>query len=100
MINNLGQWIEEKDYTTYPKEKWCDYDTIANYIHNFGYEPKTNIENLISMIFSHYDSETAVNELGYFEIKDTRENDYSLNLDDYICYIEARGGLEEFDYEA
>lgn len=29
MVNNLGQWIEEKDYNTYPKEKWCDYDYMA-----------------------------------------------------------------------
>lgn len=24
-----GEWTEEKDYSKYPKEKWCDCDYIA-----------------------------------------------------------------------
>lgn len=27
-----GEWTEEKDYSTYPKEKWCDYDYMAAWI--------------------------------------------------------------------
>lgn len=98
MVNQLGQWTEEKDYSTYPKGQWCDYDTMANYIRNIGYEPVTSMENLISMIFAHYECEIEDNEDGYFEIKDTRKGDYSLHLEDYICYINATGGLKEFDY--
>lgn len=51
MVNNLGQWTEEKDYNTYPKEKWCDYDYMAVWIRSKGYEPETSMENLISMMF-------------------------------------------------
>lgn len=100
MINNLGQWTEEKDYSIYPKEKWCDYDTMANYIRSIEYDPKTSMENLISIIFAHYACEIEGNGKGYFEIKDERKNDFSLNLKDYVCYIEATGGFEEFDYES
>lgn len=27
-----GKWTEEKDYSVYPKEKWCDYDYMATRI--------------------------------------------------------------------
>lgn len=56
MVNNLGQWTEEKDYSIYPKEKWCDYDYMAYEIRKNGYEPKTTMENLITVIFLHVDS--------------------------------------------
>lgn len=49
MVNNLGQWTEEKDYSTYPKEKWCDYDYMAAWVRSEGYEPETSMENLISI---------------------------------------------------
>ena len=32
MINNLGQWEESANYNTYPKEKWCDMENIADWI--------------------------------------------------------------------
>lgn len=46
-----GKWTEEKDYSTYPKEKWCDYDYMAAWIRERNYEPKTSMENLITNIF-------------------------------------------------
>ena len=30
MVNTYGRWTEEKDYSTYPKEKWCDYDYMEH----------------------------------------------------------------------
>lgn len=54
MVDTYGRWTEEKDYSTYPKEKWCDYDYMAAWIRKQGYEPKTDMENLITMIFSYY----------------------------------------------
>ena len=39
-----GKWTEEKDYSTYPKEKWCDYDCMAAWIREQKYEPKTSME--------------------------------------------------------
>ena len=45
-----GKWTEEKDYSTYPKEKWCDCDYMAVWIREQGYKPKTSINNF-PMIF-------------------------------------------------
>ena len=56
MVDCFGRWSEEKDYSTYPKEKWCDYDHMANWIRKQDYAPKTTMDNLITMIFSHYES--------------------------------------------
>lgn len=56
MVNQWrGEWTEEKDYSTYPKGKWCDYDYMAAWIREQKYEPKTSMENLITNIFLHYD---------------------------------------------
>ena len=68
MINNLGQWEESKDYSTYPKEEWCDMDYMAVWIRSKGYEPKTSMENLITMIFGYYEDTDEVRERGYFGI--------------------------------
>ena len=43
MINNLGQWTEEKDYTNFPKCKMCDYDEMAVYIRKTKYNIETTI---------------------------------------------------------
>lgn len=32
MVDTYGRWHEEEDYSTYPEEKWCDYDTMAAWI--------------------------------------------------------------------
>lgn len=32
MVDDYGKWYMEKDYTIYPKEKWCDMDYVANWI--------------------------------------------------------------------
>lgn len=29
MIDNYGRWTPEEDYSTYPREKWCDMDRVA-----------------------------------------------------------------------
>lgn len=54
MVDTYGRWTEEKDYSTYPKEKLCDYDYMAIWIREQGYKPKTDMENLISNIFCFY----------------------------------------------
>jgi hypothetical protein len=85
MVDWFGRWHEE-DYSTYPKEKWCDYDHMANWIREKEYEPKTGMENLIDMIFLHYEGECE-------------ENDKEFNVEDCIEYVMASGGLDMFDYE-
>ena len=52
MVDTYGRWTEEKDYSTYPKEKWCDYDYMAAWIREEGYTPETSMENLISTMFN------------------------------------------------
>ncbi|RHE72434.1 hypothetical protein DW722_07255 [Mediterraneibacter gnavus] len=99
MVDTYGRWHEEEDYSTYPEEKWCDYDTMAAWIREHGYEPKTSMENLINMIFAHYEC----------EIEDDKNNTYHPNnfrdckdpwISGYKVYVEDNGGFEEFDYEA
>lgn len=82
-----GKWTEEKDYSTYPKEKWCDYDYMAAWIREQKYEPKTSMENLITNIFLHYDYEDE--EYG------NPEGTYIEGVQDYV----SDTGLSEFEYE-
>lgn len=96
MVDTWGNWTEEKDYSAYPKEKWCDYDYMAVWIREQGYEPKTSMENLITMILLHYECEIEGGESSY--------NIENGNFDG--TYIEAAqvyvqdNGLAEFDYIA
>ena len=97
-----GEWTEEKDYSTYPKEKWCDYDYIAAWIREQEYEPKTSMKNLIEMILGYYFEDDDVKERGYFAIKDERKypDNLMIFVSDVAEYVFASGGLSEFDYEA
>lgn len=87
MVDTYGRWTEEKDYSVYPKGEWCDYDEMAVWIRECGYNPKTTMENLITNIFSHFDVEVENVEGLYFSIEKCKE------------YVEMSGGLSEFDYE-
>ena len=89
MVNTYGRWTEEKDYSTYPKEKWCDYDYMADAIRKSGYEIKTTMENLITMIFLYVDS--AIDD----GVDIIRDSDF-----DIMCWVKESGGLQEFDYYA
>lgn len=102
MVNNIGQWKENKDYNTYPKKEWCDMDYMAVWIRSKGYEPKTSMENIISMILGYYEDTDEVREKGYFGIQDTREypDNLMVNILDVEDYVMANGGLEMFDFEA
>lgn len=97
-----GRWIPEKDYSQYPKEKWCDMDYMANWIFSTGYEVKTTLENLINHVLYWYEYGLQEHEDGcYYSIKDERdypENDM-VNPEDVAEFVRDMGGLEEFDYE-
>ena len=87
MVDLFGRWTEEKDYSTYPKEKWCAYDEMAVWIRNQGYSPQNNtMEKLIDMIFLHYDGECE-------------ECDKEFNVEECMEYVMDSGGIEMFDYE-
>lgn len=100
MVDYYGNWTAEENYKVYPKEKWCDCDYVAAWIKDLGYKSKTSIENLVEMILSHY--------LGYLEDECVQffidnmkksENDLMISIEDVQCFVEASGGLKEFDYE-
>ena len=86
MVDWFGRWREERDYSKYPKELWTDYDYMAVWIRGEGYKPKTSMENLIDMIFLHYEGECE-------------EEGTEFNVEDCMEYVTARGGIEMFDYE-
>lgn len=99
MVDTFGRWYEEEDYSTYPEEKWCDYDTMAAWIREHGYEPETSMENLINMIFAHYECETENDKNSIYH-----PNNFIDCKNPWISgckvYVEDNGGVEEFDYEA
>ena len=98
MVDYYGRWVEEKDYSLYPKEKWCDMDYMAAWIRSTGYEPKTSIENLILMVFAYYEScLEETNRMFYTDITES-ENEWMVSIKDISCYVKDNGGLEEFDY--
>ena len=101
MINSRGWWEENKDYSTFPQEKWCDMDFMAVWIRSQGYEPKTSMENLIQMILGYYDNAAVLNG-GYFEIPDERPypNNLMIHIPDVEAYVKANGGLKGFDFVA
>lgn len=86
MVDNFGRWTEEKDYSTYPKLKWCAYDYMAAWIRSKGYEPTTTMGYLIDMIFLHYDGECE-------------EQNKEFSIEGCIEFVEESGGIREFDYE-
>ena len=90
-----GKWTEEKDYSTYPKEKWCDYDYMAAWIREQKYEPKTSMENLITNIFAHYECEIGDHVSEY----DTENGNFDGTYVEAVQAYASDNGLNEFDYE-
>lgn len=86
MVDWFGRWHEEKDYSKYPQEKWCDYDYMANWIREKEYEPRTSMENLIDMIFLHCEGECE-------------EEHKEFSVEYCMEYVMNSGGIEMFDYE-
>ena len=96
MVNQwTGEWTEEKDYSKYPKEKWCDCDYMAVWIREQGYKPKTSMNNLLASIFAHYDCEIEDEDSSY---RIDNEN-FGSEIEAIQAYV-ADTGLSEFDYDA
>lgn len=92
MIDLYGKWIEEEDYSHYPKEKWCFMDYMAYWIRGQDYKIETDIENLIDMAEAHFSVHSLDNGscscLGSIE-------EWAKNVQEFII---ISGGLREFDY--
>ena len=95
MVDTYGRWTEEKDYSTYPKGKLCDYDYMAIWIREQGYEPKTDMENLITMILLHYECEIEEEESNYDIENGNFDGTY---IEAAQAFVMDSGGLVEFDY--
>ena len=99
MVDKYGHWTAEEDYKDYPKNKWCDYDYVANWIMDLGYKPKTSIKNLVEMIVIHYDGYLIDEDVEYYiDGKTESENGAMISIEDISCFVEDNGGLREFDY--
>lgn len=85
-ITSTGEWVEELNYSTYPKENWCSFDIIAYWIRGYGYSPKTSMKNLILNILSFAED--------HFENKNVV--DYS--SDDIKSFVLENGGFDKFDF--
>ncbi len=83
MVDLNGNWTPEKDYSTYPPEKWCDCDRVANEVIKSGYSPKTSVGNIVCNIFALYIMEDG-------SPKNVVQNCLEL--------VRLCGGFEDFDF--
>lgn len=98
MVDYYGKWTAEENYNKYPKEKWCDYDYVANWIKELGYQPKTTVENLVEMLLTYYDGYLIDNDVEFYTDIEESENEMMISVKDVACFVEENGGLKEFDY--
>ena len=69
---------------------------MAAWIREKGYEAETSMENLISTMFSHYENEIAFHASEF----DTETGNFNGTYTDACkAFVEASGGISEFDYE-
>lgn len=87
MVDNMGNWTAEKDYTNYPKEKMCDMDHVAeaviDFINKNNYKIKTDIENVCYILLMMITDE---------------DGNYDISKDSITYEIESHGGVSDFDY--
>ena len=72
------------------------YKDIETKIISDGYNPKTTMDNLISMIILYFDCDDNYGEYD----EETGFGGYgdSFTLEECFRYVEEHGGYEEFDY--
>lgn len=73
-------------YLRYPAEE------LKTWIESIGYEPKTSVDNLMCMIFLHFDG----------ELEDRSDEYYTDETEPYMNRLTAYVsdcGISEFDYE-
>ena len=90
MVDYLGNWTAEKDYTNYPEDKMCDMDKIAKVVLDVqkesNYKIETDIENLCHMLLVY-----LLDDSGYYDEDDLSEDNIRETIRSY-------GSLREFDY--
>lgn len=100
MVDQYGNWTEE-DYNTYPKEKWCDIDYIANWVRQRQYNPVVSMERLCLNMYESYGQFLDNNAEPYYAAIDPRPYPDCLMIfmPDFVMYIQENGGFQEYDYE-
>lgn len=97
MVNTwTGEWTEESDYSSYPKEKWCLMDYMADLIRNkLHYVPREiTMEQLILRILAACQDE---DEKAY---SDLLISVWRAETNEAIqTFITETNALEEFDYK-
>ena len=95
MVDTYGRWTYEPNT---PEEKKCDCDRLADAIFADGYEPQTSLENLVMLVFSHYEAYLEDRQIGSYctgeEITDEQEY-----IKDVREFVRDDGGWKEYDYE-
>ena len=93
-VGNMTVFVEcvsnpEGNYETY-------YKDIKQKIIADGYQPKTSMDNLITMIVLHFDCDDNYGEYD----EDTGLGGYGeeFTLEECFRYVEESGGYAEFDY--
>lgn len=103
MVDNIGRWHWESDL---PRQEWCDLDYLMECIVNHGgYNPdyvcmETFLLNIIDAYYSEIDDMRNENSTrNYFAIEEKNpDSPLMINADDVWEFIQASGGLQEFDY--
>lgn len=92
MVDTYGRWTPEANYSTYPKEKWCDMGYAYQIILDSGYKvQQTDSERFVEFLLAEFD------ESEDYEPK--ADENLMVNVDMFRTFIEESGGLKEFDYE-
>lgn len=100
MIDYCGRWHWVPDM---PREDFCDLDYLMECIEKHGgYTPDyVPMETFLLDIIEQYYAELNSGEeyKKYFAIPDPNpDSKYMINADDVWEFIQASGGLQEFDY--
>lgn len=91
MVDTYGRWTPETDYSTYPKEKWCDMDRAYQIVLESGYEVQADVDWVLEYAIGSFLEDEDFNP----KYNDNR----MINVEMLREYMEASGGLKEFDIE-
>ena len=95
MVDTLGRWTYELNT---PDEKKCDMDIVADMITEDEYKPVTDLENLVTIVILHFESETEDSSSRFFPTYDFET--MRINAEGLREFVKASGGWKEFDYYA
>lgn len=90
MINHQGQWFPDEDYSEVEEKDMCDYDCVAQYVQEQGYNPKTTMRNLADCLLDSFTDEE--------DYQPKYLDNYMINIAMLATFVDENGGISEFDY--